>query len=103
MSTRRLLLASMLAIFLSAPMPAFADCGSDCSDRCNHLGSGPAWSNCMEACMRRCLGMRQKSTSDWRWQFSQAMQECPSGSGRYCPVGTYCCPRAGGGYTCCRR
>ena len=102
MKFRRMARAALFTLFLSAPVAAFADCGSDCTNRCNHLGSGPAWANCMETCMKRCLGMRQKSTTDKRWQSSQAMQECPAGSGKYCPVGTYCCPKAGGGYTCCR-
>lgn len=103
MSVRSMVRAALFMAFLSAPIAAFADCGSDCTNRCNHLGSGPAWANCMETCMKRCLGMRQNSISDKRWQFSQAMQECPTGSGKYCPVGTYCALKEDGSYTCRRR
>jgi hypothetical protein len=52
----------LLAVFVALmAMPfvycaeAWADCGSDCSGQCDHLGSGPAWAACMENCLKGCL------------------------------------------------
>ena len=30
-------------------------CGSNCSKRCEHLGSGPEWARCVENCLKECL------------------------------------------------
>ncbi len=34
---------------------AWADCGSDCVDKCKSYGSGKGYADCMENCLKSCL------------------------------------------------
>ncbi len=90
MVTRHLpVLALFLGMFV-ASSPALADCGSDCSARCNSLGSGPAWARCMETCMKRCLNLSGVNYSIRM----VALPECVD-LGRACVLnGTPCCGTA---------
>lgn len=49
-----ILLISVLVVVFMVPICSYADCGQDCSRKCDPLGSGREWAACMEKCMKGC-------------------------------------------------